>query len=188
MRPWRLLTDSHSLCFSHNSAQGKQQLTSSLITVEYNFNMVWGRIVDAVSTPRLPEGEPTRLPNYFPVEPRGCERHAQKLFACLSGEATEKARDMEKAGLLKSQFPDVEFKATDENAAKLVASGEAANDPSLPKAGQNPLDECRTAIAYYKRCCDRELKKKKNWLLTEPYRVQEEYRYSKTKDEVANED
>ena len=150
--------------------------------------MVWGWIVDAVSTPTLPEGEPTRLPQYFPVEPRGCEKHAQRLFACIGGPAAEKAHDMEKAGLLKSQFPDVEFKATDENAAKLVASGEASNDPNLPKAGENPLDECRTLIAYYKRCCDRELKKKKNWLLTEPYRVQEEYRYSKTMNEVNRED
>ena len=148
--------------------------------------MVWGRIVDAVSTPKLPEGEPTRLPQYFPVEPRGCERHAQKLFACLANEATEKARDMEKAGLLKSYFPGVEMKATDENAAKLVASGE--NNPDLPKPGENPLDQCRTAIAYYKRCCDRELKKKKNWLLTEPYRVQEEYRYSQTKGAIQKDD
>ena len=147
--------------------------------------MVWGRIVDAVSTPKLPEGEPTRLPQFFPVEPRGCERHAQKLFACLANEATEKARDMEKAGLLKSHFPDVDMKATDENAAKLVAAG--TDNPDLPKPGENPLDQCRTHIAYYNRCCNRELKKKKNWLLTEPYRVQEEYRYSKTKGEV-NED
>jgi len=138
--------------------------------------MVWGRIVDLVSTPKLPEGEPTRLPDYFPVEPRGCEHHAQKLFACLGGEATAKAHDLEKAGLLESVFPDVKFKATDENAAKLVAEG--TDDPNLPKPGDNPLDECRTLIAYYKRCCDRELKKKKNWMLTEPYRVQEEYRYS----------
>jgi len=145
--------------------------------------MVWGRIVDAVSTPKLPEGEPTRLPQYFPVEPRGCERHAQKLFACLAKEATDKARDMEKAGLLTSYFDDVKFKATDEKAAALVASGESKTNPDLPQAGQNPLDECRTHIAYYKRCCDRELKKKKNWILTEPYRVQEEYRYSKTQGE-----
>ena len=150
--------------------------------------MVWGRIVDAVSTPKLPEGEPARLPDYFPVEPKGCEWHAQKLFACLANEATEKARDMEKAGLLKSYFPDVEMKPTDENAAKLVASGNAENNPDLPKPGENPLDQCRTHIAYYKRCCDRELKKKKNWILTEPYRVQEEYRYSKTKGEVSQED
>jgi len=99
---------------------------------------------------------------------------------------------MEKAGLHKSYFPDVQVKPEDENAARLVAerqrqeqSGDAggdADDPSssaLPKPGDNPLDECRTAIAYYKRCCDRELKKRKNWILTEPYRVQEEYRYNK---------
>jgi hypothetical protein len=39
------------------------------------------------------------------------------------------------------------------------------------------LEECRSSIAYYKRCCDRALKKRQNWILTEPYRVQEEYRY-----------
>jgi hypothetical protein len=146
--------------------------------------MVWGRIVDALSTPKLPEGETTRLPQYFPVEPKGCERHAQKLFSCLANEATEKAHDMEKAGLLKSYFPGVEMKPTDENAAKLVASGAAKDNPELPQPGENPLDQCRTFIAYYKRCCDRELKKKHNWILTEPYRVQEEYRYNKTQEEV----
>lgn len=148
--------------------------------------MVWGTIVDLVSTPKLPEGEQTKLPDYFPVEPRGCEKHAQKLFACLSGPATEKAHDMEKAGLLKSKFPDVELKPTDENAAKMVAEGSDNSD--LPKPGENPLDECRTLIAYYKRCCDRELKKKKNWILTEPYRVQPEYRYDPSKTSEKDED
>ena len=139
--------------------------------------MVWNRIVDAfVGEPKLPDG-PTRLPSYFPVEPKGCEAHSQKLFACLANEATEKARDMEKAGLHKSYFPDVTVKPGDEAAAKLVAESDGS-DPSLPKPGDNPLDECRTFIAYYKRCCDRELKKRKNWILTEPYRVQEEYRYN----------
>ena len=75
----------------------------------------------------------------------------------------------------------MEVQPIDEDAAKKVEevakTGEKA--ASLPKAGDNPLDECRDFIAYYKRCCDRELKKKKNWLLTEPYRVQEEYRYRK---------
>lgn len=133
--------------------------------------MVWGRIVDLVGgEPKLPPG-PTRLPDYFPLEPRGCEHHSQKLFACLANEATEKARDMEKAGLYKSVFPDVEVPTPKE-----VPVG-----PGLPKAGENPLDECKTFIAYYKRCCDRELKKPKNWLLTEPYRVQEEYRYAGNK-------
>ena len=81
---------------------------------------------------------------------------------------------MEKAGLHKSYFEDVVVKPADEKAAQLVAE---SNDPNLPKPGDNPLDECRKAIALYQRCCDRELKKKKNWILTEPYRVQEEYRY-----------
>lgn len=127
--------------------------------------------------PSLPPGE-TKLPQYFPVEPKGCEKHAQKLFSCLANEATAKQRDIEKAGLHKSYFPDVEVKPLDENAAKIVAEG--SDDPNLPKPGDNPLDECRSPIAYYKQCCDRQLKKRKNWILTEPYRVQEEYRY-KTK-------
>ena len=132
--------------------------------------MVWGRIVDTFGgEPKLPEGE-TKLPQYFPVEPKGCERHAQALFNCLAGEATEKAREMEKLGIHKSYFPDVEVKKP-ETLPKITEG------PGIPKPGDNPLDECRTAIAYYKRCCDRELKKKKNWILTEPFRVQEEYRY-----------
>lgn len=128
------------------------------------------------SEPKLPDG-PTSLPDYFPVEPKGCEKHAQALFLCLSNEATLKARDMEKAGLHKSYFPDVQVKAGSEQAALLVASG-TSTDPSIPKPGDNPLDECRKPIAYYMKCCDKELKKRQNWILTEPYRVQEEYRYS----------
>ena len=143
-------------------------------------------IRDALSgAPKL-EGE-SKLPNYFPVEPKGCEKHSARLFECLAGPATEKAREMEKAGLHKSWYPDVTPNPGDEKAARLVREqeekgGAAATSGSgeqqrLPTKNDNPLDECRTFIAYYKRCCDRELKKKHNWILTEPYRVQEEYRY-----------
>jgi hypothetical protein len=161
--------------------------------------MVWQRIVDAwQGEPKLPDNadgqHPTRLPPYFPVEPKGCEAHAQRLFACLANEATEKARDMEKAGLHKSYFADVQVPppANAEKMAELLreeadaaASAESSSSSSssdngrrLPKPGDNPLDECRSAIAYYQRCCDRELKKRKNWILTEPYRVPVEYRYN----------
>lgn len=116
--------------------------------------------------PTLPPG-PTRLPEYFPLEPRGCERHAQKLFSCLANEATEKARDLEKVGLYESVFQDVKVPKPDK-----IPEGEG-----LPKPGENPLDECKTFIAYYRRCCERELRKSKNVMLTEIYRVQEEYRY-----------
>jgi hypothetical protein len=134
-------------------------------------------VYDYLWPPKLPEGQVTRLPSYFPVEPIGCQAQAQKLFGCLANEATDLARDMEKAGLHKSYFPDVQVTPGDEKAAQLVKEG---NDPRLPKAGDNPLDECKTAIAYYQRCCERELSKRKNWMLTEPYRVQEEYRYKPT--------
>lgn len=157
--------------------------------------MVWNRIRDALSGPPTLEGESV-LPPYFPVEPRGCEKHAQRLFECLAKDATDKARDLERAGYARSYYPDVEaerlkrMKAEEGEwgqrsgaaaaAAAAAAGGDKDVDASrLPKPGDNPLDECRTLIAYYKRCCDRELKKKKNWILTEPYRVQEEYRYNK---------
>ena len=147
-------------------------------------------IRDALSgTPKL-EGE-SKLPNYFPVEPSGCEKHSARLFECLAGPATDKAREMEKAGLHRSWYPDVTPTPGDEKAAQLVREqeekGTAADGGSeqqqqqqqrLPTRNDNALDECRTFIAYYKRCCDRELKKKNNWILTEPYRVQEEYRYN----------
>jgi hypothetical protein len=126
------------------------------------------------SEPKLPEGT-TRLPDYFPVEPKGCEKVSQELFTCVTITATNKARDMEKAGVHTSYFPDVPIQIKDPHAAEVAAS---SDDPTLPKAGDNPLDECRSQIAYYRQCCDRELKKKKNWMLTEPYRVQEEYRYT----------
>mmetsp|Transcript_19718 Transcript_19718/g.24869 ORF Transcript_19718/g.24869 Transcript_19718/m.24869 type:complete len:148 (+) Transcript_19718:198-641(+) len=147
--------------------------------------MVFGKIRDAIQGKPKLDG-PSVLPDYFPVEPRGCEKHAEKLFHCLANDATAKARDMEAAGLHKSYYPDVQVKASDADAARKVqeiaAAGSGASsdaDAALPKEGDNPLDECRQFIAYYKRCCDRELKKKHNWILTEPYRVQEEYRYKK---------
>lgn len=138
--------------------------------------MVWGSIKDAIGLgePELPEG-PTKLPSYFPVEPKGCEKHSQKLFNCLANEATAKARDMERAGIHQSYFPDVEAKATDETAAAAVAKD--PTNPEFPQKGDNPLDECRTFLAYYQRCCDRQLKKKKNFILLDHVRVQEEYRY-----------
>ena len=145
--------------------------------------MVFYRIIDAFSgEPKFPPG-PIHLPPYFPVEPKGCEKQAQTLFACLANEATQKARDMEKAGLQKSYFPDVTLQAETPEAAQLAKE---SNDPSLPKAGDNPLEECRSSIAYYQRCCDRALKKRQNWMLTEPYRVQEEYRYKENQAAAAS--
>jgi hypothetical protein len=140
--------------------------------------MVFGRIRETFQGKPKLEGT-ARLPDYFPVEPKGCERHADKLFKCLANEATVKARDLEMAGLHESYYPGVAVRPVDEDAAKRVQAADSSDDSGLPKAGDNPLDECRDFIAYYKRCCDRELKKKKNWILTEPYRVQEEYRYAK---------
>mmetsp|Transcript_14063 Transcript_14063/g.19976 ORF Transcript_14063/g.19976 Transcript_14063/m.19976 type:complete len:157 (-) Transcript_14063:147-617(-) len=151
--------------------------------------MVWNRIRDALSGPPTLSG-PSQLPPYFPVEPAGCEKHAEKLFACLANEATTKARDMEKMGYGKSYYEDVEKERVvnlkqqqEDGSTAVVAAAAKISDSAdidkskLPSPNDNPLDECRLAIAYYKRCCDRELKKKKNWILTEPYRVQEEYRY-----------
>mmetsp|Transcript_16793 Transcript_16793/g.37247 ORF Transcript_16793/g.37247 Transcript_16793/m.37247 type:complete len:170 (+) Transcript_16793:121-630(+) len=157
----------------------------------------YNTIKDALSGPPTIDG-PSQLPDYFPVEPRGCEKHSARLFKCLAGEATDKAREMEKAGLHRVWYPDVKATPGDENAARRVKEAEeaaaaagggaaaaankaapAAAEDRLPTRDDVPLDECRTLIAYYKRCCDRELKKKQNCLLTEPYRVQEEYRYQK---------
>eukprot|EP00568_Trieres_chinensis_P008781 CAMPEP_0183307240 /NCGR_PEP_ID=MMETSP0160_2-20130417/17203_1 /TAXON_ID=2839 ORGANISM="Odontella Sinensis, Strain Grunow 1884" /NCGR_SAMPLE_ID=MMETSP0160_2 /ASSEMBLY_ACC=CAM_ASM_000250 /LENGTH=85 /DNA_ID=CAMNT_0025470789 /DNA_START=29 /DNA_END=282 /DNA_ORIENTATION=- len=82
--------------------------------------MVFRRIRDAISGPPTLDG-PSVLPDYFPVEPRGCESHASRLFACVAGAATEKARDMEKAGLQTSYYgPGVTVTAGDEEAARRV--------------------------------------------------------------------
>jgi hypothetical protein len=141
--------------------------------------MVFWRIVDKFrAEPSLPEG-PAKLPDYFPVIPRGCETYSQKLFECMNEKAVPKQRDMEKAGFHKSYFSDVTVEPEDEDAAKLALE---SDDPRLPKPDDHPLDLCRSEIAYYSRCCSRELKKRKNWILTEPYRVQEEYRWDLVKD------
>ena len=81
------------------------------------------------SEPKLPEDGKfvVRLPDYFPVEPKGCERVAQELFHCITETATEKARDIEKAGLHSSYYPDVQVKIKDPHAATVAAT---SNDPS----------------------------------------------------------
>ena len=147
--------------------------------------MVWDavKISLGLKEPTLPENEPTRLPDYFPVEPSGCEKHSQRLFACLANEATDYARDMERIGVHKSYFADVPVQPTDTKAVKALseesggAAGATEEQKPLPKVGDNPLDECRKFIAYYKYCCDRKLKRKENLILTEHIRVQDEYRY-----------
>jgi hypothetical protein len=82
---------------------------------------------------------------------------------------------MERVGLYSPYFADIEAKPMDPQAAEAVAENPA--NPEFPKPGDNPLDECRMFVAYYKQCCDKKLKQKKNWILTEHVRVQEEYRY-----------
>lgn len=126
------------------------------------------------SAPKLPDG-PTRLPSYFPVQPKGCEKVSSALFECVTESATAKARDLEKVGFHTSYFRDVATQPANTAAAERIADLE---DPNLPKPGENPLDQCRGEIGNYIKCCNRELQKRKNWLLTEPYRVQEEYRYT----------
>mmetsp|Transcript_27993 Transcript_27993/g.65814 ORF Transcript_27993/g.65814 Transcript_27993/m.65814 type:complete len:151 (-) Transcript_27993:100-552(-) len=140
--------------------------------------MAWNAIKNAIGLGDLlanePDG-PTRLPNFFPIEPKGCERHTQKLFNCVNNEATEKIRDMERVGFHKSYFIDVEVSPVDPMAAEAVAQN--PENPDFPKIGDNPLDQCKLFIANYRRCCERNLKQERNRLLRETVRVQEEYRY-----------
>ena len=145
--------------------------------------MVVGRIAGwfGYSEPKWPAGQPVKLPDYFPVQPKGCESQTQKLFDCVSELATEKQRTLEKAGYHKSYFEGVETHPQDEKFAKYVNEQQDKNeqerDDTVPKRGENPLDVCQVQILMYQKCCDRALKKKHNWILTEPYRVQKEYRY-----------
>jgi len=53
---------------------------------------------------------------------------------------------------------------------------------------EDPLNLCRELIVKYKSCCDKQLKNRKNWILTETYRVQDEYRYNKAGPRGNNED
>lgn len=148
--------------------------------------MVWNALKNAIGLgggePTLVEndGTPLRLPQYFPVTPKGCESHAHKLFDCLATKATDKARDMERVGYHTPYFlsdnSNVVVLPTDPVAAAAVA--ENPNHPEYPQPTDNPLDECKTFIAYYQKCCDKKLKQKQNWILTESVRVQEEYRYT----------
>jgi hypothetical protein len=53
---------------------------------------------------------------------------------------------------------------------------------SPEKVVLDPINECcRSYVQQYKSCCDKQLKKRSNWMLTETYRVQDEYRYAEKK-------
>ena len=150
--------------------------------------MVWNAIKNAIGLgdplANEPDG-PTRLPPFFPMEPKGCEKHSQKLFNCLSNEATDKLRDMERVGFHKSHFPDVEASPVDPKAAEAVTQN--PENPEFPKIGDNPLDECKLFIAHYRRCCERNLRQERNRLLRETVRVVEEYRYKGPADSAVEE-
>ena len=140
--------------------------------------MVWNALKNMVGLgdplANEPDG-PTRLPHFFPVEPKGCEKHSKKLFNCINNEATEKLRDMERVGFHKSYFDDVEVIPADQKAAETVLQN--PENPEFPSVGDNPLDECKLFIVNYRRCCERALRQKRNQILQETVRVQEEYRY-----------
>lgn len=147
--------------------------------------MVWGVVsgwLGFSSEPKWPEGKPVKLPDYFPVKPKGCEVPAQKLFDCVAGEATDKQRDLENAGYHKSYFAGIETRAKNEKYAQYADEqqqlAKEERDSTVPVRGENPLNVCQSQILKYQQCCDRALKKKQNWILTEPYRVQKEYRYN----------
>jgi hypothetical protein len=140
--------------------------------------MVWNAIKNAIGLgdplANEPDG-PTRLPHFYPIEPKGCEKHAQKLFNCVNNDATVKLRDMERVGFHKSYFPDVEVSPVDPKAAEAVAQN--PENPEFPKIGDNPLDACKLLIANYRKCCERNLKQERNRMLRETVRVHDEYRY-----------
>ena len=138
--------------------------------------MVFGRIRDLIQgEPTLPPG-PIHLPEYFPVEPIGCEKKAQALFKCINSEATQKHRELEKKGLDLAHYQLRERSENESKEEQKIVTTPVNND-LLNTSEDDPLEPCRSLIAHYKRCCDRELKRKRNWKLTEPFRVQDEYRY-----------
>lgn len=74
---------------------------------------------------------------------------ADQLFKCIAGDATDKLRSWEEEPTTSNEEISID-----------------------------PVSECcRTYVQQYKSCCDKQLKKRSNWLLTESYRVQDEYRY-----------
>lgn len=144
--------------------------------------MVWTTIKNAIGLgdplANEPDG-PTRLPDFFPLEPKGCEKVTQKLLDCVKNEATEKQRDMERVGFHKAYFPGVEAIPVDPKAAEAVAQD--PENAEFPKIGENPLDQCKIFIANYRKCCTRNLKQARNRMLNEKVRVIEEYRYNGSK-------
>ena len=114
---------------------------------------------------------PIKLPDYFPAEPMGCQRNVEALFQCLANEATDAIRDMEKNGIRKAgrYYPDTTSNINKEASTSSTSISSNDND--------DPLEPCRLLVYQYKKCCNKQLKKKHNQHLMETYRVQEEYRY-----------
>jgi hypothetical protein len=121
------------------------------------------------------------LPNYFPVVPKGCESQSEALFKCIEGDASQKLRQLEQTQQSSSTVANAKpssNSSSQEQGATEEATATSTGDDN------NPLGLCRDLIAQYQKCCDKQLKKKTNWMLTETYRVQEEYRYQGSNDDV----
>merc|ERR1712232_1273712 len=124
---------------------------------------------------------PIKLPDYFPAEPKGCQRNVEALFQCLANEATDTIRDLEKNGARKAG----RYYLNDNNDNNLSKKSNKEITPSTTTSttpiNDDPLEPCRLLVYQYKKCCNKQLKKKQNQHLMETYRVQEEYRYDDEK-------
>eukprot|EP00591_Stephanopyxis_turris_P007866 CAMPEP_0195524514 /NCGR_PEP_ID=MMETSP0794_2-20130614/24404_1 /TAXON_ID=515487 /ORGANISM="Stephanopyxis turris, Strain CCMP 815" /LENGTH=121 /DNA_ID=CAMNT_0040654757 /DNA_START=131 /DNA_END=493 /DNA_ORIENTATION=+ len=101
------------------------------------------------------DGDAT-LPPYFPVRPKGCETQSDALFQCITNTATDRLRAIE------DEKEQQVSGSKEEEAPPLSTKGDTASEASVAVV-VNPLDSCREMIYTYKRCCDKNLKKKQNW-------------------------
>merc|ERR1719362_1979491 len=56
------------------------------------------RIREYISPKPIIEG-PAKLPDFFPLSPKGCEHLSESLFDCISNKALPIAREMERKGV-----------------------------------------------------------------------------------------
>jgi hypothetical protein len=125
--------------------------------------MVWKALRKAVgfAEPSLPDDvQPTRLAQYFPVEPKVVRRLPQSI-QCLLNEAAAKARDMERVGYYQPYFDDLSAVPTQLATQVPETVARDLDNPEFPHPNDNPLDECLTSIAQYQYCCGRKLKQRK---------------------------
>ena len=109
--------------------------------------LVIGRLIKHVKgdDDELLNESPIKLPDYFLAEPMGCQRNVKRLFQCLTNEATDTIRDVDKNRIRKAgrYYPDTTPNSNKEESTPSKSISSNDND--------DPLEPCRLLVHQHNK-------------------------------------